>query len=94
MIFTGCPSSEALRTREPTVRCCWPDVLPYYRSVFLIAYQWLHPCRGKASRDRQPFTICTGQMVALSGNREHELTVLLPHLAFHEPIAVRAGEKS
>jgi hypothetical protein len=34
------------------------------------------------------------EQVMLSGNREYELIVLLPHLAFHEPIAVRAGEKS
>jgi hypothetical protein len=33
------------------------------------------------------------KLVTLSGNREHELTVLLPHLAFHEPIAVHTGEK-
>jgi hypothetical protein len=31
------------------------------------------------------------EQVTLSGTREHELTVLLPHLAFHEPIAVRGG---
>lgn len=31
--------------------------------------------------------------VTLSGKREHELTVLLPHLSFHEPITIRAGEK-
>jgi len=33
------------------------------------------------------------EQVTLSGRREHELTVLLPHLAFHEPITIRAGEK-
>ena len=33
------------------------------------------------------------ELVMLSGKHEHELTVLLPHLAFHEPIAIRAGEK-
>ncbi len=33
------------------------------------------------------------ERVTLSGRREHELTVLLPHLAFHEPITVRAAEK-
>ncbi len=31
--------------------------------------------------------------VTLSGSREHELTVLLPHLVFHEPITVRARGK-
>jgi hypothetical protein len=31
--------------------------------------------------------------VTLTGRREHELTVLLPHLAFHEPTAIRTGEK-
>jgi hypothetical protein len=34
------------------------------------------------------------EQVTLSGRREHELTVLLPHLAFHEPIAVSAGERN
>jgi hypothetical protein len=29
--------------------------------------------------------------VTLGGKREHELTVLLPHLSFHEPIAIRTG---
>ena len=33
------------------------------------------------------------EQVTLSGKHEHELTVLLPHLTFHEPIAIRAGEK-
>jgi hypothetical protein len=33
------------------------------------------------------------EQVTLSGRREHELTVLLPHLAFHEPVTIRAGEK-
>ena len=33
------------------------------------------------------------EQVTLSGKREHELTVLLPHLAFHEPIAIRSGER-
>ncbi|HJY58065.1 MAG TPA: hypothetical protein VJ418_16930, partial [Streptosporangiaceae bacterium] len=33
------------------------------------------------------------ELVTLSGKHEHELTVLLPHLAFHAPIAIRAGEK-
>lgn len=33
------------------------------------------------------------ERVTLSGRREHELTVLLPHLAFHEPITIRTGEK-
>ena len=33
------------------------------------------------------------EQVTLSGKREHELTVLLPHLAFREPIAIRAGER-
>jgi hypothetical protein len=33
------------------------------------------------------------EQVTLSGQREHELTVLLPHLAFHEPIKIRPGEK-
>jgi hypothetical protein len=32
------------------------------------------------------------EQVTLGGQREHELTVLLPHLAFHEPIMIRAGE--
>jgi hypothetical protein len=31
--------------------------------------------------------------VTLSGQREHELIVLLPHLAFHEPITIGAGRK-
>jgi hypothetical protein len=30
------------------------------------------------------------ELVTLSGTRKHELTVLLPHLTFHEPITVRA----
>ena len=34
------------------------------------------------------------EQVTLSGKHEHELTVLLPHLAFHEPIAIRARERS
>ena len=34
------------------------------------------------------------ELVTLGGTREHELTVLLPHLAFHEPITVRTGGKS
>jgi hypothetical protein len=34
------------------------------------------------------------ELVTLSGDREHQLIVLLPHLAFHEPIAVRTREKS
>jgi hypothetical protein len=34
------------------------------------------------------------ELVTLSGNREHELTVLLPHLVFHEPIAVHVEETS
>jgi hypothetical protein len=33
------------------------------------------------------------EQVTLSGKREHELTVLLPHLTFHEPIAIRMGQK-
>jgi hypothetical protein len=33
------------------------------------------------------------EQVTLTGRREHELTVLLPHLAFHEPTAIRTGEK-
>ena len=33
------------------------------------------------------------EQVTLSRKREHELTVLLPHLAFHGPIAIRAGER-
>jgi hypothetical protein len=33
------------------------------------------------------------ELVALSGTRKHELTVLLPHLTFHEPIAVRTRGK-
>ncbi len=33
------------------------------------------------------------EQVTLGGTREHELTVLLPHLAFHEPITVRTGGK-
>jgi hypothetical protein len=33
------------------------------------------------------------EQVTLSGMREHELTVLLPHLIFHEPITVRTGRK-
>jgi hypothetical protein len=33
------------------------------------------------------------ELVTLCGKHEHELTVLLPHLAFHEPIAIRTGEK-
>jgi hypothetical protein len=33
------------------------------------------------------------EQVTLSGTREHALTVLLPHLAFHEPITVRLGGK-
>jgi hypothetical protein len=32
------------------------------------------------------------ERVTLGGQREHELTVVLPHLAFHEPIAIRTGE--
>jgi hypothetical protein len=31
------------------------------------------------------------EQVTLGGKREHELTVLLPHLSFHEPIAIRTG---
>jgi len=31
------------------------------------------------------------EQVTLGGKREHELTVLLPHLAFHERITIRAG---
>ena len=31
------------------------------------------------------------EQVRLTGQRERELAVLLPHLAFHEPIAVRTG---
>jgi Protein of unknown function (DUF3375) len=34
------------------------------------------------------------ELVTLSGNREHELTVLLPHLVFREPIAVHVEETS
>ena len=34
-----------------------------------------------------------GEQVTLSGRREHELTVLLPHLAFHEPIAIPGGKR-
>jgi uncharacterized protein DUF3375 len=34
------------------------------------------------------------EQVTLGGTREHVLTVLLPHLAFHEPITVRTGRKS
>jgi hypothetical protein len=34
-----------------------------------------------------------GEQVTLGGTRENELTVLMPHLAFHEPVTVRAGEK-
>jgi hypothetical protein len=34
------------------------------------------------------------EQVMLGGTREHELAVLLPHLAFHEPITVRPGGKS
>jgi hypothetical protein len=43
----------------------------------------------------QPGTVDpeVGELVTLSGNREHELAVLLPHLAFHEPIAIHAEEK-
>ena len=33
------------------------------------------------------------EQVTLNGKHEHELTVLLPHLAFHEPIAISTGEK-
>lgn len=33
------------------------------------------------------------ERVTLSGQREHELTVLLPHLAFHEPIKILAGRR-
>jgi Protein of unknown function (DUF3375) len=33
------------------------------------------------------------EQVTLSGKRERELTVLLPYLAFHEPVAIRAGGK-
>jgi hypothetical protein len=33
------------------------------------------------------------EQVALSGNREEELAVLLPHLAFHEPITIRGGKR-
>jgi hypothetical protein len=33
------------------------------------------------------------EQVTLSGLREHELTVLLPHLSFHQPIAIGPGEK-
>jgi hypothetical protein len=33
------------------------------------------------------------EQVTLSRTRERELTVLLPHLAFHEPIAVRTGRR-
>jgi hypothetical protein len=33
------------------------------------------------------------EQVTLSGNREEDLTVLLPHLAFHEPITIRAGNQ-
>jgi hypothetical protein len=32
------------------------------------------------------------ELVTLSSLREHELTVLLPHLAFCEPITIRAGD--
>jgi uncharacterized protein DUF3375 len=31
------------------------------------------------------------EQVTLSGAREHELAVLMPHLAFHQPIRVRVG---
>lgn len=34
-----------------------------------------------------------GEQVTLSGKRERELTVLMPHLSFHEPIAIRGGKK-
>jgi hypothetical protein len=34
------------------------------------------------------------EQVTLGGTREHELIVLLPHLAFHEPVTVRTGGKS
>jgi len=33
------------------------------------------------------------EQVTLSGNREEELAVLLPHLAFHEPITIRGGKR-
>ena len=33
------------------------------------------------------------EQVTLSGKRERELTVLLPHLAFHQPVPIRAGVK-
>ena len=33
------------------------------------------------------------EQVTLSGKREHELIVLLPHLTFHEPVPVRAAVK-
>jgi hypothetical protein len=32
------------------------------------------------------------EQVTLSGKHERELTVLLPHLTFHEPISIKAGE--
>ena len=32
------------------------------------------------------------EQVSLGGKREHALTVLLPRLSFHQPIAVRAGQ--
>lgn len=34
------------------------------------------------------------EQLTLGGTRKHELTVLLPHLAFHEPITVSTGGKS
>ena len=33
------------------------------------------------------------EQVTLGGERERELTVLLPHLAFHEPVPIRAEAK-
>jgi Protein of unknown function (DUF3375) len=33
------------------------------------------------------------EQVTLSGKRERELTVLLPHMGFHQPVPVRAGVK-
>ena len=55
----------------------------------------LSPYAGRAFRGRVVRTLVGGRTVyALGGTREHELTVLLPHLAFHEPITVRTGGKS
>jgi hypothetical protein len=34
------------------------------------------------------------EQVTLSGSRERELIVLLPHLAFHEPITIRTGGRA